>query len=421
VARTAKPEWGRGSVYRVRRGSRMLWAGRLPPIRDLTRPEAPPKRPIVYAKTQAEATAKLDALRARYRRWGPGGPQLLGPFLDGWLQGKEAGLKPRTWLRYRDCVAKVPSTLRAMAMTDVTAQDINGLLHRLAPPVGTLAAGSRRMVRDVLRTAYNDAIKQRLADYNPVAAAYPIKTPSRQTPVIETPQMLAEFVQAAEASYYRRLLYLDLLLGIRQGELLGLRWRDVDWDAGVMRIERQIQRWTKSGVERYVREHPREHLEAWGGLVVVELKTGQKAIRSVHLPVPALALLHEQQAEAATLGYASRDDFVFTSPSGYPLDASNLRRAWRKVRDQAGLASEMRFHDLRHSFGTLAAAAGVTIRDLTVTMGWSQSRMVDRYVRSTRAGATFATKAVADLWPGQATRVTSPGDAGEVGAGGKDP
>jgi integrase len=140
-----------------------------------------------------------------------------------------------------------------------------------------------------------------------------------------------------------RVLYLTAALtGLRQGELLGLRWRDIDWSAGRVRVRR-----------------------AW---VRGEMGTPKSKRSSRSVPL-ALTLAAELERHFQRSAYQDDDDLVFAHPdTGAPLDRSKLLKRFKTAAKRAKLRN-MRFHDLRHTFGTRMAGAGTPMRTLQEWMG----------------------------------------------------
>jgi integrase len=139
-----------------------------------------------------------------------------------------------------------------------------------------------------------------------------------------------------------RVLYLTAAMtGLRQGELIGLRWRDIDWSAGKVRVRQSYVR------GRYGKPKSRRSSRAVPMSTRVELERHHR--RSAH------------QGE---------DDLVFAHPAtGEPLDRSRVRKRFLAAVRRAGISTPVRFHDLRHTFGTRMAAAGVPLRTLQEWMG----------------------------------------------------
>ena len=144
-------------------------------------------------------------------------------------------------------------------------------------------------------------------------------------------------------------------VGLRRGEALGLRWCDLDLDAGILRVCQTLQR-------------------AGGRLVLVPPKT-ERSRRSVPLPTVAVTGLREHRRamaiEALARGQALDDEgLVFTSTVGTPLEPRNLNRAFDALLGRAGLR-HVRLHDLRHTCATLLLAQGVPARVVMEILGHS--------------------------------------------------
>lgn len=176
------------------------------------------------------------------------------------------------------------------------------------------------------------------------------------------------------------------MTGLRQGELLALRWRDIDWSAGRIRVR-------QSYVPR-IRHAQEQALDAKrpdGRRVGGELERLFKASR-----------------------WQADDDLVFAHPhSGEPLYKPGVLRRMRKALKAANLDESHRFHDLRHTFGTRMAAAGVPMRTLQEWMGHRDLATTQRYADYAPSAheAAFVAAAFADT-----TNPRSPNGAGAVRA-----
>jgi integrase len=163
-----------------------------------------------------------------------------------------------------------------------------------------------------------------------------------------TPAELDELLAAAERAVGRiaatdRVLYLTAALtGLRQGELMALRWRDVDWDARRIRVRESLVR---------------------GEFTTPKSRRGQRSVPLATRVADELAR-HRDHG-----GFTDADDLVFCHPRlGGPLERSRLFKRFKAVAVAAGFPA-LRFHDLRHTFGTRMAAAGVPLRTLQEWMG----------------------------------------------------
>ncbi len=204
---------------------------------------------------------------------------------------------------------------------------------------------STRMVQSihaVLRNALECAVREETIPRN-VAKLVKVTTPKyKVNRGLTTSQARTVLRVAAEHRLY--VLYvLGLFLGLRRGELLGLRWVDVDLDGEKLEVVQALQR-------------------VGGRLRFVQPKTGDSE-RTVPLPrfcVEALREHKKRQFAERSEAWPDWDDhgLVFCSRRGTPMEPDNLRRSWGTIREEAGLG-ETRFHDLRHTCVTLLLDLGV--------------------------------------------------------------
>jgi integrase len=200
----------------------------------------------------------------------------------------------------------------------------------------------------------------------------PVKLADR--PVIKTTETRIKFLDQTElemllaASYpddawgrLEPILYLTAAMtGLRQGELLGLRWRDVDLQARRVRV-----------VSPFVRGEFGDPKSEGSG-------------RSVPLAARVAQALGELRARSC---YRHDSELVFCHPeSGNPLDRSKLVRRFKQATVRAGVR-EVTFHELRHTFGTRMAAAGVPLRTLQHWMGHADSKTTQVYAHYQPAAA----------------------------------
>lgn len=198
-----------------------------------------------------------------------------------------------------------------------------------------------------LHGVFRHAMKKGWASANPVAAVDRPRNleedPDIRYLTQEEVEALLRVVDDPEfAVVDYPLLLVAVTCGLRQGELIALRWRDIDWAAGVVRVRRNYTR------------------GAWG---TPKTKRSSRAVPLIDRTMAALDELFRASINTED------DDLVFAHPQlGRVLDASKLRKRFKAALEQAGVRT-IRFHDLRHTFGTQMAAAGVPLRTLQEWMG----------------------------------------------------
>jgi integrase len=170
------------------------------------------------------------------------------------------------------------------------------------------------------------------------------------------PDQARNFLEAMRGDRLEALYSVAMAIGLRQGEALGLRWNDIDLEAGTLTVSHALQR-------------------IGGKLQLVETKR-QRSRRTITLPKVCVSALHvhraHQEGERAAAGSKwQQTDFVFTTTVGTPLDGPTVTHRFQKALKLAGL-QHMRFHDLRHTCATLLLAQGVHPRIVMEILGHSQ-------------------------------------------------
>ena len=179
-------------------------------------------------------------------------------------------------------------------------------------------------------------------------------------------EQLASFLREARESGVFELYYLDLATGLRRGELLGLKWTDIDLEKGELQVKRQVVR-----IE--------------GKIVEAPLKT-KNAYRTLPLAEDTVQVLKQQKKKAGS------SPWVFPSPTGGPISPDSVLHMLHRVLKRAGLP-RVRFHDLRHTFATLALQNGVDIKTVSGMLGhFSAGFTLDTYAHVTTAAQKEAAR-----------------------------
>lgn len=200
-----------------------------------------------------------------------------------------------------------------------------------------------------------------------------------------TPEQAQRFLKELTGRRNEVLYALMLSVGLRRGEALGLHWEDLDEEAGILIVRRQLKREST-------------------GLVTSDTKT-TRSRRAINLPAPMLELLRRQRvrqgAERLTLGEGWVDSsFIFTTVTGTPLDPRNLLREFKKICREAGFG-DWHLHELRHSAASLMLASGVPLQVVSEVLGHASIKMTADVYGHTLAPARQAAAAAMGqvLWP----------------------
>jgi integrase len=315
------------------------------------------KRKSFYGKTREEVQAKLIATLNDQKKGLPiiTERQTLAQFLQMWLaEVAKQSVRPKTYKTY-DYIVKlhIEPALGKKALVKLSPQDAQRFLNDKLK--SGLSARTVRHINDTLRCALNVALRWGLVSRNVATLVGPPRIQRKEIRSF-TPEEAKTFLETIKGDRLEALFSVALSLGLRQGEALGLRWQDVDFDARTLRVNYAIQR-----IE--------------GRLQMVEPKT-ERSRRVLPLPETVLSALRthrsRQLEERLLLGsHWQETGLVFTSTIGTPLEPRNVVRKFHALLKKAGLPHS-RFHDLRHSCASLLLAQGVPARTVMDILGHSQ-------------------------------------------------
>ena len=303
--------------------------------------------------TQREARAALLELQALAELGVAPRRMTVADALDEFLAHGQASRRwaPATTRSYQSTIdLHLKPTLGSRGLRALTVSDVQRLIDRLL----TAGHSGRHVahVRGVLRAALAHAMRLEFVHRNVAAlAASPTVRPTEMQAL--SADQLACLFSALKGERLRPLIVTAATLGLRRGELIALRWADVDLDAGTLTVRRTAAR--------------------IGGAWVEGPPKTERARRTLSLPASLVAELRRHSAaiaeERLRLGAAWQDeDRVFPGESGGPLGESSPRKALERSLVRAGLP-HVRVHDLRHSAATLLLAAGGSLRDAQELLG----------------------------------------------------
>jgi integrase len=330
---------GAGSVYQ--RKSDKRWTGSF-------KLEGMARRKYVYApvdnNTERAAYDLLQkAMREQEQGLATGKDQKLGDYLQDWFENVHKGkVYVTSYITQRRIVYKhlIPA-LGHVQLRKLTPQQVQKFMTDKGND--GLSAAYIRSMHALLHGALDNAAKWKLVQENVCDQASPPSSKKRKSQILTKEQIL-RLVDAANANAMGPFIKLALMSGMRHGEMLSLRWSDIDFQTNVLEIKRNVA-------------HPR--VKGYG-FIEGDPKTDD-GIRKIILPqfvADALQVHREgQEAQRECAGETWQDkDLVFCTHTGGYIDSGNNLRRFRRVLREAGLpeamCKTMRVHDLRHNVAT---------------------------------------------------------------------
>ncbi|MFD0292025.1 tyrosine-type recombinase/integrase [Streptomyces sp. NPDC127118] len=268
------------------------------------------------------------------------------------------------------------------------------------------SAGTAHQAHRTLRTALNEAVRRQHLTTNPssIAKAPKIEEEEVEPYTVEEVQHLL-----AEAAKHRNTArwVIALALGLRQGEVLGMQWDDVDFELGVIRVRRgRLRPRYKHGCGDRCGRKPGfcpQKINTRRETKNAKSRAGQ---RPIGVPEELLQLLRRHKEDQARERTVARDlwtekGYVFTSPTGEPLNPNTDYHKWKELLKAAGVR-DARLHDARHTAATVLLILGVSDAVVDAIMGWEpgkSARMRRRYQHLTsRVLKDTAAKVSGLLW-----------------------
>ena len=370
---------GEGSIRKRKDGR---WEGRYTAGRD------PVTGKVIYknvlSKTQAEVKEKLKtAIEKSSSLIVTAKQYTVDQWLDAWMENyAKLQVRPSSLKTYQGFIENhIKPNLSDLPLDKLTAMDLQRLYKHLLEngrvectesrnkPKG-LSVKTVRNINQMISSALNCAVEQRLIASNPTKGCVLPKLERKEMKILP-PESLGTFFEEARRSGVFELYYIDLATGLRRGELLGLKWSDIDLTKGVIHVRRQILRQN-------------------GEVVEAPLKT-KNSYRNIAIGADAIKVLK---------GMEQKDEYVFSSPFGGPMSPDSVMHMLQRVLKRAGL-ERIRFHDLRHTFSVLALQNGVDVKTLSAMLGhYSAGFTLDTYAHVTTSMQKQAANAVGSFLSG---------------------
>jgi integrase len=287
--------------------------------------------------------------------------QTFDAFLTRWLHGVELRLSPKTFERYQDIVESVfRPNFGNLKVGNVRPMDIQRLYRYLQESgrvkvrkgqTKGLSAQTVLHYHRLLHKILEDALRWRVIEYNPADAADPPKVTKKQRTALEAEEIVRLLAVAKGTSYYTPIL-LAVSCGMRRGEILGLKWEDVDLETGAIVVKSSLSETRK-------------------GLALKDTKTGRtRIVQAPPFAVKELSRILDETKELVKEELYQNHGLVCHRGDGRPISPDSFSGQWRSVRDTAKLPP-ISFHDLRHTHATLLLVSGMHPKIVSDRLGHS--------------------------------------------------
>ena len=352
----AKRANGEGTIRKRADGR---WEGRYyDPITDRQR--------SVYAKTQAQVRDKLKAQLERapiYSVSSADGENLsVSAWLDIWLSRYVTNIKPLTVASYKaQCENHIKPLIGNKKLKSLNVDIIQIMYNQLysgSAATQGLSAKTIKNIHGVLHKALNQAVTNGYIPNNPSdGCVLPRVIKKEITPLSD--DEIKKFLMAIETDKFSDIFFVTLFTGMRQGEVLGLMWKDIDFEQGKIVIRQQLQKEKRKDAEYFLgslkNDKPRTIVPAQCVMTILKQRKRQQDNDK---------LIEGDNWQGDSLS----DDFVFTNSIGQHLVPVTVYKHYKAIVKRIGIP-ESRFHDLRHSYAVIALQNGDDIKTVQSTLG----------------------------------------------------
>ena len=361
---------GRGGIYFDE--TRQRWVGQAPPQRNYATGKI--RRRKVIGRQGESYTALAKRLEAFIDEMATdeGVPETVGGLVDQWFktldadapnqsQGNIDRVEHQIRVHLSPVIGDIP--MKALTVDDVEAW----LANRKTKTGEPLARSTVKKLRSILNQSYKYATKRQYTKWNPAAVAdLPKTAPVKRIGRALTPDEINKLFVVCADDRLGAWLIVGITMGLRPGELSGLTWEAVDFDAETLRVFQALS------------------YERGKGSYLKEPKTGRvRTLRMAPLTIEVLeAHRVRQDGERELLGDWPDEwsDLVFVTPRGGPLDRANTRRMVQGLGGQAGIEGSLTSYDIRHTASEYAASK-VSVERLADLMGHTTIETVQRHYR----------------------------------------
>jgi integrase len=351
------------------------------------------RRLTKYAKTQKECR---DWVKETQTKIGNGltfsGTQVtLENFMKMWMDGNELCRKPKTVYQYRKLInLHILPRMGKMRLQDIQPAHLKQLY--LAKKEEGRGSTTVKMIHIVMHAMLKQAVKEGILGRNPADAVERPKAVVAERHIL-TEEQARQLVIGSTGTRFGTLIYMALMTGMREGELLGLKWSDIDWTKGQLRVQRQLQQSTANGKE----------------LVSPKTKAG---IRQIKLGPGSLERLanHRDEQELQKEMMAERweeNDLIFPNTQGKLMSITDMYENYKLLLKKNGLP-DITFHALRHTSLSFLLDMGTPVNTVQKRAGHSKASITtDTYGHSIGHSEDEATEKLEELLTPVAVKLLS--------------
>jgi len=278
---------------------------------------------------------------------------LLKEYLQTWLEAKRNVVKHTTWSQYESTIRlHISPKLGENKLSDLTSDHIRSFYQQLLQQ--DVGKRTIEVTHAILHISLGDAEKQRFIHSNPSRS---VRAPKYEPPEMKTlaENEITTFLITIHGHPIEALYFMAITTGLRQSELLGLKWSDLDWEKCSLKVLRQLKRGSKRN--DYFGSLKTKHSRR-------TIKLGQETMRKLE------SHYSKQQKYQGNSSW-EENDLIFATKYGTPIRQRNLFTQFKSLLQKAGL-SDIRFHDLRHTAATIMLNNGIPILTVSRRLGHSK-------------------------------------------------
>ncbi|WP_037351054.1 tyrosine-type recombinase/integrase [Anaeroarcus burkinensis] len=322
-------------------------------------------------KTQKEVTEWLNEIKAQMHMGTYIGERKMTvqEWLETWLnEYAKPKVRQTTWESYESVIRRhVVPHIGMMRIQSLKPEHLQRLFNEKirngrVDGKGGLSATTVRYINAAINQAFKQAVKNQIISRNIAELVEKPKVKKHEISPL-TKEQINKFLECAKGHKFYEAFLIECFTGLRRGELLGLRWKDIDFEKYQLTVNQSVNV-TRTGLK----------------IAEPKTKTSKRTIPLTEQVMVILKIYRKRQIEERLrLGIPNTYDLIFCNEKGQPFDPTNFVRQFESVLKMAELP-RVRFHDMRHTHATLLLAQGENIKVVQERLGHTTVRMtLDTY------------------------------------------